>query len=1070
MIGTDVYSTDESEGMIVYRDQGISSENYDEETYGDLLNTDSDDEQVIKYDVALLATDSVSLEKKRRRLNRDIPSEAPNHLSRLNEDSDTKQGLTTQAEESESQEACTMGMPSIDGNISTTNSSEQQRIEDKNKQFLYARAMHASHMIQHHMQGISERQRVIDEYRAMMDAGREMIPLDSELHQDDPVIIQHIMQMIDTDIFWYGETFRQVITELRKKALHETTMLTGETLDENAYRKSAMMCWESLDESEPTSKKRKTLCQEEATKDPSDKIDDDPHTQRTANKGVGSIIPVNDLQLGTDDDASTLATQETLAKNLVYVTNIPDGKLAHTDIARDSSKNSSEQDGKPSSLLEKPDQLIRKDTLNAYGTSKTNDKREKGKERTTNTWRTRKIIHTEFESDDDVAELQKNAETTKKEGKVRVTTKTVHYYEFSSDEEDEVHADPKKNEKTHADHEISTKTDENDQALVSNEMTPSTIGSDIFIGDSAVTSHMTNNKTGVYDLKPIRGSVMIGNGESISCTHKGKLDVICKHKDGSTAKHTWEVKIVPQLNHDLFSFTKAMKEGWQMHGRWKEGGLMIELSQTSKTSIKFDRMIPSGSSWLMGLKTQRLVGQAHTVIEPGKSIPILKFHHITGHTGEHLLRPTAEYMGIKLTGKLEPCEMCAQAKITQANVPKKKEKQVPSRPGYRMFIDISSFKHESMGGKRHWLIVVDEFNDCSHSFFLRKKNDQIELFPDWIKELKAKYGIDIKYIRLDNSGENKGLKDECEKQNLGIIFEFTAPGTPQQNSVVERKIPTLMGRSRAMMLTAGFSQQDKRKFWCEVISTATKLDNIMVRKDRTKPPYSLFYNHEAKYMKFLRSFGGMAVIAITDGKKMRSKLDPRGRTGIFVGYADDHAGNVYRFINTQTKKIILSRDVQWLNSFWKEYKTRKDDSRNLVDVFHSLEEDEQTQEESEVEEPNEQEIAETNDGNNTEEQKRLGIDIQMIGAREVELGRTRSQTREMERAELTMEDWIQETCFISAVTSGPTEPKTFQEAWHSPIEEERNKWQAAIRKEIRSMINRGVWRKIDKMKIPEIED
>ena len=64
MICTDVYSTDESEGMIVYGDQGISSEKYDEETYGDLLNTDSDDEQVIKYNVALLATDSVSLEKK----------------------------------------------------------------------------------------------------------------------------------------------------------------------------------------------------------------------------------------------------------------------------------------------------------------------------------------------------------------------------------------------------------------------------------------------------------------------------------------------------------------------------------------------------------------------------------------------------------------------------------------------------------------------------------------------------------------------------------------------------------------------------------------------------------------------------------------------------------------------------------------------------------------------------------------------------------------------------------------------------------------------------------------------
>ena len=168
------------------------------------------------------------------------------------------------------------------------------------------------------------------------------------------------------------------------------------------------------------------------------------------------------------------------------------------------------------------------------------------------------------------------------------------------------------------------------------------------------------------------------------------------------------------------------------------------------------------------------------------------------------------------------------------------------------------------------------------------------MFLIWIKELKAKYGIDIKYVRLDNSGENKSLQKECDKQSLGTIFEFTAPGTPQQNSVVERKIPTLMGRSRAMMLKAGFSQRDKRKFWCEVISTATKLDSIMVRKERTKPPYTLFYNDEPKYKKYLRSFGEMAVIAISDGKKMRSKLDTRGRTGIFVGYADDHAGNMFK--------------------------------------------------------------------------------------------------------------------------------------------------------------------------------
>ena len=123
-----------------------------------------------------------------------------------------------------------------------------------------------------------------------------------------------------------------------------------------------------------------------------------------------------------------------------------------------------------------------------------------------------------------------------------------------------------------------------------------------------------------------------------------------------------------------------------------------------------------------------------------------------------------------------------------------------------------------------------------------------------------------------------------------------------------------------------------------------------------------------------------------------------------------------------------------------------------------------------------QEIVEgsEDDGNNTETQRRLGIDINMIGAREETLGRTRSETKElssptnesMEREDLTLEDWIQETCLISAVTSGPTEPKTFQEAWHRPVEEERNSWQMAIRKEIKSMIDRGVWRKVDKKNIP----
>ena len=53
----------------------------------------------------------------------------------------------------------------------------------------------------------------------------------------------------------------------------------------------------------------------------------------------------------------------------------------------------------------------------------------------------------EFDSDDDMAEQLKNANDAKAEGKVRVMKKTVHYYELSSKEEEEEHADPKKSRK-----------------------------------------------------------------------------------------------------------------------------------------------------------------------------------------------------------------------------------------------------------------------------------------------------------------------------------------------------------------------------------------------------------------------------------------------------------------------------------------------------------------------------------------------------------------------------------------------------------------------------------------------
>ena len=100
------------------------------------------------------------------------------------------------------------------------------------------------------MNEISEHQRVVDEYRFMADEGREMIPLESDKYKSDPVVIQHMMQMINTNIHWHEQTFREIIMELWKIWNRETPTKTSEEPN-----KTAMMCWESLDDSEQASKK-----------------------------------------------------------------------------------------------------------------------------------------------------------------------------------------------------------------------------------------------------------------------------------------------------------------------------------------------------------------------------------------------------------------------------------------------------------------------------------------------------------------------------------------------------------------------------------------------------------------------------------------------------------------------------------------------------------------------------------------------------------------------------------------------------------------------------------------------
>jgi hypothetical protein len=116
---------------------------------------------------------------------------------------------------------------------------------------------------------------------------------------------------------------------------------------------------------------------------------------------------------------------------------------------------------------------------------------------------------------------------------------------------------------------------------------------------------------------------------------------------------------------------------------------------------------------------------------------------------------------------------------------------------------------------------VDEATDMRWSHFMATKNELSVVMMYFVREMKSK-GTPLQFICLDNAGENKGLRDKARKNGYGDIhFEYTAPGTPKQNGVVERAFPTLLGRMRSMMNQAGFTKKMRANMWAECARTAT---------------------------------------------------------------------------------------------------------------------------------------------------------------------------------------------------------------------------------------------------------
>jgi hypothetical protein len=579
-----------------------------------------------------------------------------------------------------------------------------------------------------------------------------------------------------------------------------------------------------------------------------------------------------------------------------------------------------------------------------------------------------------------------------------------------------------------------TNLDEEMILIAPNE--PALFNNFTWIADSGATTHMTNNLDGMFDLQDANMNISVGDGRKMTTSKIGKWKGTAIDKEGNRKIVTLtNVSYVPELMVNLFSLTAAMDKGFSIAGS-KEG---ITLNKDD-WSLLFDKKVGTPRGHVFGTT---MIPNGTEMAQVNLTVGYKQAHEILGHPGRNKLLGTTERLKWPIGEKsVIECEACLKGKAHRLKM-NKEAKNKASQAGERIMIDISSVKNkDNKKCGRFWLLIVDEATDMKWSYFVKSKSSQVGVLLSFIRGMMND-GKKIKFIRCDNAGENESLKQKTEEEGMNIKFEFTARKTPQQNGKVERAFATLYGRMRAMMAGAKWNEEMKNKYWMEAAATATKLDNILNEKGEPSP-YEKFYNKSPDFEKHLRTFGELGVVTINPGQGIKAKLADRGTTCMFVGYPRDHAGNVYRMLNLQTKKILVTRDVKWLNTF--SVNNSQGNTETTVDDANDDEEEHQRLPDMNHVQPERNENVPAPNMVNQDEPRRL-------------LRELRGLEPFNRPGRLEMEGESNQLCFfVPDVNENDDTPTTFQEAWNHSDPKEREYWRAAIRLEFRQMLKNGVWR------------
>jgi transposase InsO family protein len=123
-------------------------------------------------------------------------------------------------------------------------------------------------------------------------------------------------------------------------------------------------------------------------------------------------------------------------------------------------------------------------------------------------------------------------------------------------------------------------------------------------------------------------------------------------------------------------------------------------------------------------------------------------------------------------------------------------------------------------GNRYFLLV-DDNNRYMWLRTLRSKDQAAVAIKQFQQAVEAETGRKLRVFWSDRSGEFSSVEfgEYCIEQ--GVRRQLTAPYSPQQNGVVERRNQTVVGTARCLLKFKGLSGW----FWGEAVVTAVYLLN-----------------------------------------------------------------------------------------------------------------------------------------------------------------------------------------------------------------------------------------------------